>query len=485
VQHLVIDVGTSNIRVAMVSADATITTEIRQPFLPSTPYPGAVEFDAEMLAAHVLRMCAEILDRVGPAASIGITNQRASSIVWDRATGVPVAPALGWQDLRTAGTCMMVNAQGFNIAPNASATKVSFLLDMVDASRSRDLCFGTVDSWLVWTLTNGREHVIESSNAAVTKLVEVTDEGGLFWDPKILAALNIPITCLPRIIDSTGLLAQATALPGAPLIGGIAGDQQSSLLGQGCVRPGDAKITFGTGGMFDVIVGPQRPAMIERSVEGTFPIVAWQQQGAPMWGTEAIMLSAGTCIEWLREDMGLIATAADSEIIAAQCESTNDVWFVPALLGLGTPLWDYGARGTFVGLTRGTGRPEMVRAVLEGIAHRGADLVDAARIDTGLVLQSLRVDGGMSANGLFLQALADATQLRVEVSPVAEATTIGAGFLAGLATGTWSAFDDLSSLWRPSRIIEPRPQATQSRDRWRAARDHSRYWIEGMSALTF
>ncbi|MGZ8764678.1 MAG: FGGY-family carbohydrate kinase, partial [Acidimicrobiia bacterium] len=260
-------------------------------------------------------------------------------------------------------------------------------------------------------------------------------------------------------------------------------DQQASLVGQGCVRPGLAKITFGTGGMLDVCLGPDRPAFKTRGKAGTFPIIAWRNAGRDTWGIEAIMLSAGTNVEWLRDDLGVLATSAESHEIAQQCTDTGGVVYVPALLGLGTPQWDYGARGTVLGLSRGTGRAELVRAVLEGIAHRGADLVESAEADAGLLIPTLRVDGGMTANPTFVQALADAAQKPVEISPVEEATTVGAGFLAGLAIGTWTSEDDLAATWMPRERVEP--GAPLDRDRWREAIRRSEGWIPDLSGIDF
>jgi glycerol kinase len=280
------------------------------------------------------------------------------------------------------------------------------------------------------------------------------------------------------------VVGHASALPGSPPIAGIAGDQQASLVGQGCLRPGLAKVTFGTGGMLDLCVGSNRPTFETRGGGGCFPIVAWQRDGKITWGIEAVMLSAGSCVEWLRDDLGILTTSAESEAVAAACETTGDVWFVPALLGLGTPTWDFGARGTLVGMTRGTGRAEVVRAVLEGIAHRGADLVEAAEEDAdGVAVESLRVDGGMSANSVFVQALADATQRPIEVSPELEATTLGAAYLAGLATGVWKDEADIAARWSPKAIVEP--TSTPDRARWHAARDRAAAWVPELSALDF
>ncbi|MEJ6511323.1 MAG: FGGY-family carbohydrate kinase [Actinomycetota bacterium] len=477
---LVVDIGTSGVRSAIVWPDATIAIEHRQEVLPDTPAPGLVEFDATRMATAALATARAALADSGPVDAVGIANQRASTIVWDRTTGEPVAPGLGWQDLRTLGDCLVFQADGLRFAPNQSATKIKHLLDNADPDRNRNLCVGTVDSWIIWTLTEGAVHVTDASNAAVTGLFSIDT---LDWDDALLEKLNIPRSALPTIVDSSGPIAPASALAGAPMICGVAGDQQASLIGQGCVRPGPAKITFGTGGMLDLVVGPDRPTSAARGNAGTFPIVAWRRGDETMWGTEAIMLSAGTNIEWLRDDLGIIDSAADSHEVAQQCDGTDGVVYVPALLGLGTPNWDYGARGTLLGITRGTGRAHIVRAVLEGVAQRGADLVDAAEADTGLSIATLRVDGGMSANPTFTQALANATQHTVEISPILEATTLGAAFLAGLAVGTWAGWDDIASTWRPARIVEPSGAA--NRERWASAIERSSGWHADLSSFDF
>jgi glycerol kinase len=480
VSILVVDVGTSGVRSGIVRPDATVSHVCHRQVLPTSPQPSFVEFDADVLAGAVLETAGEALAAGGPVEAVGIANQRASTIVWDRATGRPVGPGIGWQDLRTVGTCLMLRAQGIRVAPNASATKLAYLLTLVDRARWGEVAFGTVDTWVAWTLSGGVLHVTDASNAGVTGLLHSDGSG---WSDHVLAALDIPAEVLPDIVDSTGVVGEATALAGAPPIAGLAGDQQASLLGQGCVRPGLAKITFGTGGMLDVCVGPERPPFEVRGAGGCFPIIAWRRRGQTTWGAEAVMLSAGTNVEWLRDDLGVIATAAESDEVAAACKDTGDVWYVPALLGLGTPQWDFGARGTVVGLTRGSGRAELVRAVLEGVAHRGADLVDAAETDTGLPIASLRVDGGMTANRTFVQALADATARPIEVSPVLEATTLGAAFLAGLAVGTWSGLDEIAAIWRPAETVVPSRRV--DRDRWRAAVERARGWLPDLSALDF
>ena len=479
---LVIDVGTSGLRSAIVTADATVGHVDYQAFAPSTPAPGLVEFDAVAMGQAVLQVAhatlAATTDRID---AVGISTQRASTVVWDRATGEPVGPALGWQDLRTVFDCIMAKADhGLALAPNQSATKLSWLLNTYDPDRSRDLLFGTIDCWIAWVVSGGSLHITDHTNAAVTGLYDTALRS---WSTRACEALNIPLRMLPTIVDSSGELGAATALPGAPMIGGLAGDQQASLVGQGCVRPGQAKITFGTGGMLDLCTGSEPPRSSNRSSHGTFPIVAWTRNGEAPWGVEAIMLSAGTNVEWLRDDLGIIATAADSHTVASQCDTTDGVVYVPALLGLGTPRWDYGARGALFGITRGTGRAHIVRAVLEGIAQRGADLVEAAEADTGLTIPALRIDGGMSENPTFTQALANATGRPVEVSPVTEATTLGAGYLAGLAAGTWTDLNEVADSWSPALVVEP--NGSLDRQSWQQAIERSTRWIPDLSALDF
>ena len=492
---LVVDVGTSGVRAAIVRPDATVEHEHRVPLLPDSPAPGLVEFDAARMADAILAVARAALEDGGPVAGVGIANQRASSIVWERATGKPVAPGIGWQDLRTVGTCLVLQAEGIRLAPNASATKVMAILDEVDPERARaergELCFGTVDSWVAWTLSGGAAavgdtlHVTDATNAAVTALVDRS----IAWDEALLQKLRVPLPMLPSVVDSSGTIGLAAALPGAPPICGIAGDQQASLVGQGCTLPGLAKATFGTGGMLDQCTGPGgAPVSVERGGAGTFPIVAFRVGGEATWGTEAVMLSAGTAIEWLRDDLGIIPTAQASEDVAAQCASSGDVWFVPALLGLGTPVWDFGARGTLVGLTRGSARPEIVRAVLEGVAHRGADLVEASESDSGFPIAALRIDGGMTDNAVFVEALADAIGRPVEISPILEATTLGAGLLAGLAVGTYASTDDLAGTFSPRRTVEPKSNdgdRAASRERWLAARHKAEGTIPELSGISF
>jgi glycerol kinase len=371
---------------------------------------------------------------------------------------------------------------GVPIAPNQSATKAAWLLDQCDPDRTADLCVGTVDSWAVWTLTEGRLHVTDPSNAAVTGWY--SPELGK-WDERLCDLFRVPITSLPTIVDTVGEIGEASALPGSPVIAAIVGDQQASLAGQGCVRQGAAKITFGTGGMLDVCTGDNDRLLHSghRSEHGCFGIVAWSRAGHRTSGVEAIMLSAGSNIDWLRDDLGLITTSAESHDLASTTTESDGVVYVPAPLGLGTPHWDYGARGTLLGLTRGSTAAHVVRAVLEGVAHRGADLVEAAELDIALPLPLLRIDGGMSRNPTFVQALANATERPIEVARHTECTTIGAGLLAAVGIGHLNDVDDLADLWIADHIVEP--CGPSNRGRWAEAVSRSVGWIPELSALDF
>ena len=334
-------------RAALIDEQLHVVAIESRSMPPSTPFPGLVEFDAAAMAAAVIQAATTVLER-GPApVAVGITNQRASTIVWDRTSGEPIGPGIGWQDLRTVFDCITAKAErGLSLAPNQSITKLAWLLANVPGAGDRDLCFGTVDSWLGWTLSDGTVHVTDHTNAAVTGLC---GEDPASWNNELAAAFGIPVHVLPRIVDSSGVVGEARVLPGAPPIAGVVGDQQGSLIGQGCVRRGQAKITFGSGGMFDLCTGAVPPTSHRRGGHGTYPIVAWSRNGALTWGTEAIMLSAGTNVQWLVEDLGIIDSPAASHEVAASVQSTDGVVYVPALLGLGTPNWDFGARGTLLG----------------------------------------------------------------------------------------------------------------------------------------
>ena len=476
---LVIDVGTSSVRSSIVRPDGTLDHTHVAVTLPDSPVPGLVEFDAVALADAAIGCArAALADEGAPVAAVGIANQRGSTVVWDRATGEPVGPALGWQDLRTIGACFALKAEGFHMPPNLSATKAQHLLDEHDPDRTRNLCIGTVDSWLAWRLSGGEAYVIDATNAHLTAM---TLDDGSDWDDRLLGLLRVERAQLPTVVDNAGVLAAATLLDGAPPIAGMIGDQQASLLGQGCLAPGLAKITFGTGGMLDTVVEGV-PTWAEGNA-GSVPVIARRINGVDTWAFEGVMLAAGTNVEWLRDDLGILTSSEASHEVASSVPDAAGAWFVPALLGLGTPHWDYGARGALLGVTRGTTAAHVVRAVLEGVAHRGADLVEAAEHDGAPTIGALRVDGGMAANPTFVQLLADASQRPVEVSPVLEATTLGAAFLAGVAVGTWSSLEEAASTWRPATVVEP--GAPMDRDRWREAVDRAARWIPELSALAF
>jgi glycerol kinase len=485
---LVIDVGTTGLRAAVVDEQLRIVDIEYRPNPPSVPFDGLVEFDARLMADKVLEAAHSVLGRLDrPVDAVGITCQRASTVVWDRASGEPVAMGLGWQDLRTITECITAKAErGWNIAPNQSITKLASILGGLGDSAPTDLAFGTVDSWIAWVLTDGAVHVSDGTNMSTTTTGMRTADGSSWADDR-LDAFGIPHRVLPQVVDSSGVIADATALPGSPPIAALVGDQQGSLIGQACTRAGLAKLTLGTGGMLDMFTGAPAPTEIARNDAGTYALPTWQLDGALSWGAEGIMLSAGTNIEWLRDDLRLIDTPAESHDVASGCADAGGVVYVPALLGLGTPRWDYGARGTLLGLTLGTERSHIVRAVLDGIAQRSADLLDAATSDTGVEVDTLRIDGGMSANPTLVQTLADVTGRQVEVSPVSDATTVGAAFLAGLAIGTWTDLSDIESLWNPAHTVAPSPTVDRAalRSRWGDALERAGEWHSELSALEF
>jgi glycerol kinase len=487
---LVIDIGSSAVRTSVVRPDGAVEARRQLGLRPDRPMPGLVEQDGAALGSAMMEAARSTLDEVGQVTGVGVTNQRGTTIVWDAGTGEPIGPALSWQDLRTAGMCLELQAEGLRLAPNESATKLAWLLDTYDPDRSRDLRFGTLDTWVTWLLTDGRAHITDPSNAAVTGLLPteavLAGRSGLVWDQERLDRFRIPGKCMPTLVASSGALAQASALAGAPPIYSMLGDQQASLMGQGCVHPGDAKATFGTGAFLDVNIGGSPPpfgAAGKSGERGCFPIIAWERDGTVTWGVEAVMLSAGTALSWLVDDVGILSSPAESAEVAGRCTDTGDVFFVPALIGLGTPNWDFGARTLLIGMTTGTGRPQLVRAVLQGIAQRGADLLEAAEFDAGQTVARLRVDGGMAANPVFVQELADACQRPVEIAQEVEATSLGAGLMAGLAAGLWSTYEDVAALATPRSVVEP--AGDDRRLRWKEAVTRSERWIPELSALKF
>jgi glycerol kinase len=482
VRALAIDVGTTSIRTAVVDTDGNVTHAHQQRLSLTTPNPGEVELDAVEIARLALEMATRTLDDAGGADVVGITNQRATTIVFDPVTGVPVGPALGWQDLRTVIDCLVLQGEGLRLAPNQSATKARWLVNQ-SGRDSRELRFATIETWLAWNLSGGALHVTDRSNAAVNGLVALGVEA---WDEHTLRVLGLDAAMMPTIVDTMGNVGRATSLPGAPMITALVGDQSASLFGQSCVTRG-AKITFGTGAMLDMVRGAEGPDRMTRFSSGCFPVVLRSVDKEIVWGIEGIVLSAGACVEWLRDDLGLIDNAAETESLAESVASSEGVTFVPALSGLGTPQWDFGARGGFFGITRGSSKAHLVRAVLEGIANRGADLVDAAQRETGQSLEEIRVDGGMSDNRFLVQCLADVTGLRVAISSEREATTRGAGLMALVGHGALSV-DDVEGLWSPSVVLTPliaEDERRRRRDEWAALVTRVEKTIPELSAVEF
>ena len=466
---LVIDAGTSSVRALVVRADGSIAHEQHRRLPPTTPGPGLVELDAAALAAGATRLAREAIAVAGPVAGVGIAVQRASTVVWDADTSAPVGPGIGWQDQRTVDRCQELRASGIGVAPNMTATKAEWLLARAaEAGHALDrLRVGTIDSWLAWHLTAGRSHVTDPTNAMVTGLADAAVTG---WQTDVLDALGIPAGAMARIVDTAGRLGE-TSLPGSPPLAALVGDQQASLVGQGCVVPGATKVTFGTGAMLDVCTGTEPPGP---ATAGSFPVVGWRLAGVDTWARESVILTAGACIDWLC-DLSVLADPAESGPLAASVADTEGVAFVPALTGLGAPHWDHRAAGALLGVTRGTTRAHVVRAVLEGIALRTAQLVDAVELDLRQRIEVLHVDGGMVANGALCQLLADATTRPILSAGSIEATAFGAALLAGVAVGTWPDVAAAATLAAPTTPFLP----TGVLDRGRfdeACRRAGRWW---------
>ena len=479
---LAIDVGTSQVRTGIVDTFGEVTHVHQERLTVTTPNPGEVELDGLEIARLVLELALRTLSDSGGCDVVGITNQRATTIVFDPVSGLPIGPALGWQDLRTVVDCLVLQGEGLRLAPNQSATKARWLVRH-SGRPAAELRFATIETWVAWQLSERAIFVTDRSNAGVNGLVSIDVNG---WDERVLAQLELDVAMLPRIVDTMGSFGNATALPGAPMITALVGDQPASLFGQSCVSRG-AKITFGTGAMLDMVRGSTGPDVMKRFASGCFPVVLRSDDNVVTWGLEAIVLSAGACIEWLRDDLGLITVANDTETLATSVTSSDGVTFVPALSGLGTPQWDFGARGGFFGLTRGSTKAHMVRAVLEGIAQRGVDLVDAAERETGSRLEELRVDGGMSANRFFVQCLADFSGLPVAVSREREATTKGAGLMALVAAGALTT-DDVERLWSPAEVLTPslaEPERRALRHSWSEVVGRVEKTIPELSSVQF
>jgi glycerol kinase len=447
----------------------------------NSPHPGEVELDATDIASMALELSQATLAESGGCDAVGITNQRATTVVFDPTSSLPVGPALSWQDLRTVLDCLSLQGQGIHLAPNQSATKIKWL---VDSSRlgAHELRFATLETWLAWHLSEGETFVSDRSNASVTGLVDTSLAG---WDGRVLDALGIDSAMLPSLVDTMGSFGEACALPGSPPLVALVGDQPASLFGQSCVESG-AKITFGTGAMLDMVHGISGPPSMRRYSSGCYPTVLRSRNGEVTWGVEGIIFSAGSCVQWLC-DLGLIETVEHSDALASSVDLTDGVDFVPAFSGLGTPRWDFGARGGFFGLTRGSSAAHLVRAVLEGVAQRGADLLDAAESEVGSRLKEVRLDGGMSANRFFVQRLADFSGHSVAVSSEREATTRGAGLMALVSAGHL-ALSDVETLWSPGFVATPSIDSSAreaSRAHWQDTVERAARTIPELSAVSF
>jgi glycerol kinase len=441
--------------------------EIRQSF----PQPGWVEHDPDEIWASVEQTAAEALADagvgVGDLAAIGITNQRETTVVWERATGRPVHPAIVWQDRRTADRCaelpprLIRERTGLVADPYFSATKLEWILGRVELP-ARQLAFGTIDAWLVWKLTAGSTHVTDLTNASRTMLLDLAAGA---WDDELLELFAVDRAVLPEVVRSSGVIGEATLQGGRIPVAGIAGDQQAALFGHGCFTPGEAKATYGTGSFVLVALGEDAGAPAEGLLTTA---AAVPPGGASQYAAEGAVLVGGAALQWLRDGLGVIESAADSERLATSVESTAGVTFVPALTGLGSPQWRPDARGLISGLTRGTTRAHLVRAALEAVAHQVADVLDALPLEVGV----LRADGGATANGFLMQLQADLVRCPVEVAADADATALGAAALAGLAVGTWSGPDEVAALIRRGARYEPRlsgDDVEQMRQEWRDA----------------
>jgi glycerol kinase len=482
VRALSIDIGTTSVRTAIVSPDGSLSHIHQRRLTVATPNPGEVELDPHEIISLVFQLSALTLADGGECEVVGITNQRATTIVFDPTNGQAVGPALGWQDLRTVIDCLVLQSSGLRLAPNQSATKLKWLLNASGRSSS-ELRFATIETWVAWHLSQGRVFVTDHTNAGVNGLVNVDAST---WNTAVLEALEIDPIMLPNIVSTSGEHGVATALKGAPRITALIGDQPASLFGQCRVFSG-AKITFGTGAMLDAVRGTSGPTSMTRFETGCFPTVLRSSEGVLTWGLEGIVLSAGSCIEWLRDTMKLVESDHETEVLARSVSNTEGVSFVPAFNGLGTPYWDFGARGGFYGITRGSSRAHLVRAVLEGIAQRGADLVESAQAELGTAIDELRVDGGMSANSFFVQRLSDFTGLKVAVSSEREATTRGAGLMALVTAGALT-LKDVESLWQPAKVFTPQlsdDDRQALRVQWRSTVARAEKAIPELSNVSF
>ena len=493
---LALDQGTTSSRAILFDRDANAVATAQQEFRQIFPHPGWVEHDANEIWSSQLACAQRTLQDARCAAAdlvaLGITNQRETTVIWERATGRPIANAIVWQDRRTAEACAALRASGIEervtektgllLDPYFSGTKIAWLLDNVPGARARaergELAFGTIDTWLIWQLTGGRVHATDVSNASRTLLLNLHT---LDWDDELLQLLKVPRALLPRLVPSSDVVGMSAPdiLGAAVKIAGVAGDQQAATFGQACFAPGMAKNTYGTG-CFMLMNSGHAP---RRSRNRLLCTVGWRigNKGADTFCLEGSVFVGGAVVQWLRDGLGFFASSAEVETLAAQVPDNGGVYLVPAFAGLGSPHWDPLARGLMIGMTRGTTRAHVARAALESIAFQSAELLSAMQGDAASPLTELRVDGGAARNDLLMQFQADLVGVPVVRPAVTETTALGAAYLAGLAVGFWSGIEEIASLWRVERRFEPRiaPAARAALlAHWKRAVERAKTWIE-------
>ena len=489
------DQGTTSSRAIVLDHDANVISIAQREFTQIYPQPGWVEHDPMEIWATQSSVWVEALAQANISsdqiAAIGITNQRETTIIWDKHTGKPIYNAIVWQSRQSNEICNQLRQDGWDdyirkvtglvIDPYFSGTKIKWILDHVEGSRERaergELLFGTVDTWLIWKLTNGQVHVTDYTNASRTMLFNIET---LEWDEKLLKALNIPKALLPEVRSSSEVYGYTHTISGQEIgipIAGIAGDQQAALFGQMCVEVGQAKNTYGTGCFLLMNTGK---SMVQ-SNHGLLTTIACGAKGEVNYALEGAVFNGGSCVQWLRDELKVINDSYDSEYYASKVEDSNGVYVVPAFTGLGAPYWDATARGAILGLTRGVNIEHIIRATLESIAYQTRDVLDAMQQDSGVKLQTLRVDGGVTANNFLMQFQSDILSTAVERPAMKETTGMGAAFLAGLAVGFWSDLDELQKRMSIERTFEPKcsPDQTEKMYQgWLKAVGRTRHWIE-------
>jgi glycerol kinase len=489
---LALDQGTTSSRALLFDRSGKVLALAQRELPQIFPRPGWVEHDAARIWRDQIELAAEALGQRPEAgvAAIGITNQRETSVIWDRATGEPIHNAIVWQDRRTAAECERLRQEGHEqlvrertglmLDPYFSGTKIAWMLDHLPGARERaargELAFGTIDSWLLWNLTGGEVHATDATNASRTLLYDIHLQK---WDGELAALLGIPSSLLPAVRSSSGIFGHTAAglpIPAGIPIAGIAGDQQAALFGQRCTRPGMAKNTYGTGSFLVLNTGGQ--AVFSR--HGLLATIGVARPDTPVqFALEGSIFVTGAAVQWLRDGLGIIGSAAEVEALAATVPDSGGVSFVPAFTGLGAPLWDPHARGAILGLSRGTTAAHIARATLEAIALQTSDVLEAMRSDSGMEIRELRVDGGASSNDLLMQIQADLAGIPVVRTRLAETTAIGSAYLAGLAIGFNASEEELDRQWEADRIFEPALSAARRaalRERWSMAVERSRAW---------